>query len=224
MSIPRLLVVASCLIVAFATGINPSSAQNDGGKSALPTDDKRAVAAARFAVDAKSKTEQVTLVKILKAEVQVVAGRNYYLTLDIGVKVGVRTAQVKVFASLDGKYELSQWDWSGEVRSEKKAPQPKSDKTDPSSQLWLKDAAKKSQALAATLQQIPPAQMPQSEIDGNTGWSNDKQFRPPFEEMIELPELGKSQAILKIDAHGAGGTDSYGAFTFEPFYLRPAAK
>jgi hypothetical protein len=59
------------------------------------------------------------------------------------------------------------------------------------------------------------------EIDGKTVWSVDKEFRPTFEEIIELPELGTGKAILKIDAKGDGGTDSYGNITLEPYYLRP---
>lgn len=100
---------------------NPKSVaeENVGGKSAISTDDKDVVAVAKFAVEASPPKAKPTLVKILKAESQVVAGRNYYLTLDVRVKGGIRTAQARVWVKLDGTRELTKWDWSGEVRAEK---------------------------------------------------------------------------------------------------------
>lgn len=128
------LIVSGCLFTVFAVAAGLSFAQvatknpaeqNVGGFSSASVDDKGVIAAANFAVTAKAakEKEKLALVKILKAESQIVAGRNYELTLDIRVKGGVRTAQARVYSKLDGTNELSKWDWVGEARPEKKKKQ-----------------------------------------------------------------------------------------------------
>lgn len=128
------LIVAGCLFTAFAVAAGPSSAQvatknpaeeNVGGYGTASVDDKGVIEAANFAVKTKAakEKEKLALVKVLKAESQIVAGRNYKLTLDVRVKGGVRTAQAIVYSKLDGSNELSKWDWAGETRREKKKNQ-----------------------------------------------------------------------------------------------------
>jgi hypothetical protein len=103
-----------------AVFVSASFAQLVGGYRDLPATDKEALAAAKFAVETHSKKEKVTLVKLEKAEVQVVAGRNFRLTMDVAVDGGQRTAQAVVWAKLDRSYELTDWKWKSDVRKDEK--------------------------------------------------------------------------------------------------------
>lgn len=91
-----------------------------GGLREVPVTDEGVVKAAEAAVEAQGKKEKLTLVKILKAEVQIVAGRNHKLTLDVRVDGGLRTANATVWAKLDRTLELTKWEWAGDVRPEAK--------------------------------------------------------------------------------------------------------
>ena len=102
----------------FAAG---AFGQLPGGFRLVPNDDKDALAAAKFAAETYSKKEEkVILAKLEKAEVQVVAGRNYRLTMDVQVEGGLRSAQAIVWAKLDRSYELTEWKWKGDVRKDDK--------------------------------------------------------------------------------------------------------
>jgi Aspartic acid proteinase inhibitor len=91
-----------------------------GGFRELAVTDKDVAAAAKFAIEAQSKKDKVALEKIVKAEVQVVAGRNFRLSLDVRVEGGIRNAQVVVWSKLDKTYQLSKWEWKGDVRPDEK--------------------------------------------------------------------------------------------------------
>ena len=54
-----------------------------GGYREIAVTDKDAVAATNYAIEAQRKNEKVALAKILKVEVQVVAGRNFRINLDV---------------------------------------------------------------------------------------------------------------------------------------------
>jgi hypothetical protein len=56
----------------------------------------------------------------VKAEVQVVAGRNFRLTMDVRVEGGIRKAQAIVWAKLDRTYALTKWEWKGDAQPEEK--------------------------------------------------------------------------------------------------------
>jgi hypothetical protein len=60
------------------------------------------------------------------------------------------------------------------------------------------------------------------EVGGKTVWLHVKEVRPRIEEIMALPAAGANKAILRIQAKGDGGTDSYGSITLEPFFLRRA--
>lgn len=97
-----------------------SFGQQVGGFREVPANDKEALAAAKFAVEAHSKKEKVSLAKLEKAEMQVVAGRNYRLTMLVNVEGGQRTAQATVWAKLDRSYQLTEWKWAKGKVSDKK--------------------------------------------------------------------------------------------------------
>ncbi len=89
-------------------------AQNlPGGFREVSVQDPGVQAAAKFAVEAQGKTEKLTLEMILKAEAQVVAGRNYRLVLKVREKGIDKTAEATVWAKLDKTFELSRWTWRG---------------------------------------------------------------------------------------------------------------
>lgn len=93
----------------------PSHAQVVGGYRAIAVTDKDAIAAAEFAVQAQSKNEKdrpkLELSKLTKAEIQVVAGSNYRLQMDVKIGEKVRRAQAVVWAKLDRTRELTKWEW-----------------------------------------------------------------------------------------------------------------
>ncbi len=103
-----LLIAAFSLVVAIPTLAVP------GGHEDAKVDDERVIAAAKAAIAEKNKTEPValTLVKIEKAQQQVVAGMNYTITLKVKAGSEVKEAEVVVWVKLDGKYQLTSWTWT----------------------------------------------------------------------------------------------------------------
>lgn len=82
-----------------------------GGFGDVAVDDAGVVAAAKAAIDAKSKDEPVTLIKILGAQRQVVAGMNYKLQLRVKSGDAEKDAQAVVWAKLDRSHQLTSWTW-----------------------------------------------------------------------------------------------------------------
>ena len=94
-----------------------------GGYANVPVTDNDVMKAAEFAINAQSETIQqlgdqqpskLQLLKILRAEQQVVAGTNYRLTLSV-MDDGThqRTAEAIVWgqALRPNPYELTSWTW-----------------------------------------------------------------------------------------------------------------
>lgn len=94
-----------------------------GGYTKTPVTDNDVIQAAEFAINAQSKTIQrvseqqpsnLQLLKILRAEQQVVAGVNYRLTLSVMDDGNhQRTAEAIVWwqAWRPNPYELTSWTW-----------------------------------------------------------------------------------------------------------------
>ncbi len=104
------------VVLYVAATIVTVHAQRVGGYAKVAVTDKDVIAAADFAVKVQSKKEMLMLAKIIKAEAQVVAGRNFRVTMDLHVDGGVRTAEATVWAKLDGTRELTRWEWKGPAR------------------------------------------------------------------------------------------------------------
>ena len=101
--------VMSLLII---TAIVPwSFAQLVGGFGGVSERDSEVLAAAKFAVAAHDA--KLALQGVEKAERQVVAGLNFRLTLKVSDNGASRIAQVIVWRKLDGKHELTSWNWVG---------------------------------------------------------------------------------------------------------------
>jgi hypothetical protein len=108
------VVLALGASVALAALAPQGAAQITGGFEPASVTAKPVVAAAKFAIEERSKTEAVTLVKVLKAESQVVAGTNYRLRLSVKEGEKTREAVAVVYVDLKGKRMLSSWDWADE--------------------------------------------------------------------------------------------------------------
>ncbi|MBA4030320.1 MAG: hypothetical protein C0478_05425 [Planctomyces sp.] len=57
------------------------------------------------------------------------------------------------------------------------------------------------------------------EMNGEKVWSRDKEGKPNFEEIVELPEVKGRKVMLKIEAKGERGTDSSGTISIKPYYI-----
>jgi hypothetical protein len=68
--------------------------------------------AAAFAIKAKQKKgAKLSLVKILSAQQQVVAGLNFRLALKVKVNNSERNAEAVVYRNLSGEHKLTSWIW-----------------------------------------------------------------------------------------------------------------
>jgi hypothetical protein len=120
------LVGITIAIFGFA-GLLPAQPK-PGAPVNVPVTKKEVKAAAAFAIDAQSKVMQgpnggrpirLELVKILKAEEQVVAGINYRLRLNVKVDGKEKEADAQVWWQAWRKphpYELTGWKWAGEKK------------------------------------------------------------------------------------------------------------
>ena len=106
------------LVVAFVCAAVAAAQPRVGGYNTAETNDAEVVAAAEFAVSSRAEQEGTTLslVAVARAEIQVVAGRNYKLCLE--VKAGDETdageesqyVQAVVYQNLQRKYTLKSWE------------------------------------------------------------------------------------------------------------------
>ena len=110
-----MLIFATCLAAFAFHGPPPPNRAALRGAS---VDDKDVIKAAKFAVDAEQKamkdagqSDALTLVKIVSARKQVVAGMNYILKLQVKQGDKARTAEVKVWwqAWRGSPYQLTSW-------------------------------------------------------------------------------------------------------------------
>lgn len=117
-----MFIIAVCAV--FFGGAQAVRAQTDvirepiaGGYSTVETTDLEVVTAANFAVKAQAKKQRakIKLVNVVRAEQQVVAGRNYQMCLQVevlekGRKTAVpQTVQTVVFLNLKQKRSLTSW-------------------------------------------------------------------------------------------------------------------
>ncbi|MFO0927787.1 MAG: cystatin domain-containing protein [Gemmataceae bacterium] len=102
-----LLLTLPLLVLAVA----PSVGQPPGAYRPISPNSKEVMKVAKFAVAERSKTEKMSLVKIVSAQSQVVAGLNYKIVLLVRVDDKVRKAEAEVWAKLDQTMELTDWQW-----------------------------------------------------------------------------------------------------------------
>ena len=104
----------AALAVFFAC-VSAVSAQKVGGYKDAAIDDAGVVAAAEFAVSDHSEKNEVSLeiVRIVKAERQIVAGTNYRLCVEVKVveegNDDTQFVQAVVYQDLKKVYKLTSW-------------------------------------------------------------------------------------------------------------------
>lgn len=107
------MVMVAASIIAFGRVSGSSAPQGPivGGYADTSNSDPEAVAAARFAIRTERTKlhTRITLVSIKHAEVQVVAGLNYRLCMDVKIKGRTRNVNVVVYKNLKNKYSLTSW-------------------------------------------------------------------------------------------------------------------
>ncbi len=111
--------IAIALLIGVYAGANRVAAQDGqitGGYGDASVTDKDVKSAAAFAVRTRAArtNKKLTLVKIQKAEIQVVAGLNYRLCMRVRDARGRRsTVTAVVYKSLQNRRSLSRWKAGG---------------------------------------------------------------------------------------------------------------
>lgn len=102
--------------IVFTFGIFQVHAQDVGSYTRAETDDSEVAGAANFAMKARQKVlrktdedANVSLVKIISASRQVVAGINYNMTLKVNINDKDQVVEVVVWKKLSDEYELASW-------------------------------------------------------------------------------------------------------------------
>ena len=111
--------VVFAVLFVFAGGIQNSYAQDGpiaGGYGDADVKDKEVIAAAKFAVRKRGQNQKatITLLAVNKAQVQVVAGLNYKVCLQVKVKRAGKKAvtqniEAVVYKNLKRVYSLTSW-------------------------------------------------------------------------------------------------------------------
>lgn len=123
----KTILISACLVgfivVAGCATAVPTQSPLLGGYASASVTDKQVVAAADFAVKAEAKAMQerkgalpatLTLVKVLSAQQQVVAGMNYRLRLKVRLSGKDKEADAVVWWQgwrVPEPYELTSWNW-----------------------------------------------------------------------------------------------------------------
>ena len=106
---------------------NSAAIAKPGGNAVASVTNKDVVAAAEFAITAqeevmkdKDESTAITLVKILGAEKQVVAGMNYRLDLEVTVNGETKAAEAVVWLQSwrnPDPYRLTSWKWNKQIQN-----------------------------------------------------------------------------------------------------------
>ena len=123
----KTILISACsvglILVAGCASAGPRQPPPLGGYAAASATDEQVTAAAAFAVRAEAKAMQeredalpatLTLVKVLSAQQQVVAGMNYRLRLKVRLNGKDREADAVVWWQawrVPDPYELTAWKW-----------------------------------------------------------------------------------------------------------------
>ncbi len=117
------IILALCLALLKIMVCQVVMGQVPGGAIDAATDDKKIVAAAKFAIEAEQKAlkvqghnESLALLKIVSAHKQVVAGLNYFLTLNVKLGDKETTANATVYErAWENKIELTDWKFTDDT-------------------------------------------------------------------------------------------------------------
>lgn len=104
----------AALLVMATTSLTPLGARPPvaGGYSVASATDNEVVAAADFAIKAKTEPSQrLALIAILTAQTQVVAGLNFRLKLKVQANETPKEVEAVVYRHLSGDYQVTAWSW-----------------------------------------------------------------------------------------------------------------
>ena len=116
----QIIVLGLFLFFTAFSSIGRTEMDVVGGYSDASVTDKRVVSVAEFAIQEEEKSIReinrspsfkLTLVKIICAQQQVVAGSNFRLKLKVTLNNSEKLVEAVVFQKLSGKYELTSWEW-----------------------------------------------------------------------------------------------------------------
>src|SRR5438046_2125086 len=107
----KLIQISFLFSVVLGIYAMSASAQIAGGYNDAENNKAEVKRAAKVAVSSHSKQvhRTVTLIKINKAEAQVVAGMNYRICMQVRDGKHVRTVTAVVYQNLKNKYSLTNW-------------------------------------------------------------------------------------------------------------------
>lgn len=105
-----LLFVLSLIAALAVTGLRAQPPL--GSYRTIGVKEKEVASAAKYAVEEEQKRsgKRYSLVKVLRAERQIVAGRNYKLCLAVKGESLEKTAQAVVYQDLQQQYALQSWE------------------------------------------------------------------------------------------------------------------
>lgn len=117
-SFKLLLMCAAFVFIGAATSANSFAQIKTGGYKKIAVTDAGVVAAAEFAAQAQSETDEagITVQNIKTAERQTVAGTNYKLCVEVSRVEADDDAEIQqfiqtvVFRSLKNEYTLKSWE------------------------------------------------------------------------------------------------------------------
>lgn len=111
----KLIQISFFVALLLGAYVVSASAQIAGGYGDTSVSDKDVKRAARLAISSRAKQvhHTVTLIRINKAEQQVVAGSNYRLCMRVRDGRRVRTITAVVYRDLKNKYSLTNWKSGG---------------------------------------------------------------------------------------------------------------
>jgi hypothetical protein len=116
----RMMFIPAALVVIFGCAATCLAQKGviTGGYGSISTNDAQVKAAAKYAVKTQGKKQGgvIKLVAVKQAEVQVVAGQNYRLCMEVTIKSkGTKTAVTKnvvavIYKNLKQKLSLTSWE------------------------------------------------------------------------------------------------------------------
>ena len=112
----RTIFLTAAIVFVISLSASHASAQIAGGYSDVESNSKEVQKAATFAVKARSRRlgKSLKLIRIEKAETQVVAGMNYRLCMDVREGSGkITKATAVVYLDLKQHLSLSRWEKGG---------------------------------------------------------------------------------------------------------------
>lgn len=116
------LTILFAAFFAVTAGVSDAKAQMTGAYGTVSTSSRDVRRAANFAIASRRANVRPKLVRIVKAEQQVVAGLNYRICMDVRRRRHTERVTAVVYRDLRGRYSMTSWDLG---RCERGGPGPR---------------------------------------------------------------------------------------------------